>query len=187
MNAKPLIKKCRFYLCWNHHDLFSLDRVNLFLTHKKLSRNANNGNLKHISIKSLFRNLDYSDSVGHIQSIVILCQFDVAFLQTSRSDESVYFLAFDFVKFLDGRLDLTFVGFNINNENQCVAVFDQLHRGFCCQRVLDNTELVVGALLWDAGSGVLGLSGVLKSFGFVEVNFVVNAGSLLGNSLVQRL
>jgi hypothetical protein len=88
---------------------------------------------------------------------------------------------------LDGCLDLTFVGFDINDENKCVAVFDQFHRRFCCQRILDNTELIRCALLWDAGSGVLGLSRVLKSFGFVEVNFGVNASSLLGNSLAQRL
>lgn len=137
--------------------------------------------------QSLFRNLDYSDSVGNIQCIVILRQLDVAFLQTSRSNESVYFLAFNFVKILNGRLDLTFVGLNIDDENQCVAVFNQLHRRFCCQRILDNTELVNSALLRDAGSCILGLSRVLKGFGFVEVNFGVNTSSLLGNSLVQRL
>ena len=91
------------------------------------------------------------------------------------------------MKVLDGGLDLALVGLNIDNENQSLAIFNQFHRRLSRKRVLDDTMLVNSTLAGDTGSLVLGLTTVSECLGLVEVNLGVNAGSLLGNTLLQGL
>jgi hypothetical protein len=78
-------------------------------------------------VTDLKRYLDDANSVSNIKSIVVLAQSNVAFFQSPRSNESIDLFAFDVVEVTNGSLDLTLVRLDINNENQCVAVFDQFH------------------------------------------------------------
>ena len=82
--------------------------------------------------------LDDTNSVRNIKSIEILAQSYVALLQASWSDESIDLLALNIVQLLDGRLDLTLVGLDVNNENKSVGILNELHGRFRRQWILDN-------------------------------------------------
>lgn len=131
--------------------------------------------------------LNDSNSVGNIKGIVVLAQSNVALLQSPRSDEGVNLLAFNVVKFSDGGLDLTLIGLNIDNKNKCVAVFDQLHGRLSGERVLDDGKCIKTSLLWGALSLILGLARGLQSLRLVEVDLRVDAGSLLGDTLLKGI
>jgi hypothetical protein len=131
--------------------------------------------------------LDHTHSVCNIERIVVLAQSDVALLQTTGSDESIDLFAFDAVKIPNGSLDLTLVRLNINNEDQGVAVFNQLHRGLRGQRVLNDRVLVQSVLLGHTLFLVHRLAVMLKSLGLVKVHLCVNGGALLRDALLQGL
>lgn len=57
-------------------------------------------------------------------------------------DECVNFGDLDAIQFVDSHLDLRLVGTFVNNKHQCVVVLNLLHRRFCCQRILDDLELI---------------------------------------------
>lgn len=131
--------------------------------------------------------LDNSDSVGNIQSIKVLCQFQVALFQSLGCDECVDLFAFDIVQLLNSSLDLTLVGLNVNNKDERVAILNQFHAGFGRQRVLDDGVFVDRALLWYNGAHIFGFAGVLQSFGLVKVHLGVDARALFGNALFEGL
>ena len=98
-----------------------------------------------------------SDLVGHIEGILITCQFNIGLLQSLGSDESVDLLNLDPVKSLDGLLDLSLVGLFLDYENESVVVLDGLDGGLGAEWVLHDIEAVVGLLrdtsewiLWDS-------------------------------------
>ena len=80
---------------------------------------------------------------------------------------------------------MSLVGLNVDNEDKRVAVLDKLHGRLGGQGVLDDGMVTKSVLSWCALVLVLGLSGVLKSLGLVEVNLCVDSGSLLGDALLQ--
>ena len=81
-------------------------------------------------------------------------------------------------------LDLSLVGLNVNDENKCVAVFDELHGRLGGKWVLDDGVCVDLILLRCALSLILWLSCWFQGLWLVEVNLGVDACSLLGNSLL---
>ena len=101
--------------------------------------------------------LDHANSVSNIESIIIFAQSYIRLLKSPGSDESVDLFAVNVVKFPDRRFDLTLVGLDIDNKDQCIAVFDQFHGGFGCQRVLDDGMLIQATLFWCALGLVLWL------------------------------
>jgi len=131
--------------------------------------------------------LDDSDSVGNIKCIKVLCKFQIALLQSLGCDECIDLFAFNIVKLLNGSLDLTFVGLDVNDEDQSVAVFNQFHTGLRRQRVLDDGIFIDRVLLWYTGASVFGLAGVLQSFGLVKVHSSMDAGALFGDALLKGL
>ena len=66
--------------------------------------------------------------------------------------------------FLDHRL----VSSSVNDEHQCVVVFDGLDGALSAQWVLDDGVLVPGGLNLNASSGILGLAGKSESLGSSE-------------------
>ena len=111
-----------------------------------------------------------SDLVGHIEGILITCQFNVGLLQSLGSDESVDLLNLDPVKSLDGLLDLSLVGLFLDYENESVVVLDGLDGRLGAEWVLHDIESVVGLLLdtsqwilWDSllDEGLWSLEGSL--------------------------
>ena len=131
--------------------------------------------------------LDDTNLVGNIKSIVILAESYVSLLQSLGGDEGVYSVGFNSIKFLDGIFDLTLVALNINNENKGVRVLDQLHGRFGGQRILDDRVLVQDVLLGGRLCSILGCLGKVNGLSTVEVYLVVDAGSLLGDSLGELL
>ena len=65
-------------------------------------------------------------------------------------------------------LDHWLVSSSVNDEHQCIVVFNGLDGALSAQWVLDDSVLVPGRLGLDAGSGVLGLAGESKSLGSSE-------------------
>ncbi len=93
---------------------------------------------------------------------------DVSLLETIGAHKGVDARDLDVIEFLAGFLDHGLVGSSVNDENQCVIVFNGLDCALSAQRVLDDGVLVPGRLLLDASSGVLGLSGEGKGLGASE-------------------
>ena len=65
-------------------------------------------------------------------------------------------------------LDHWLVSSSVNDEHQCIVVFNGLDGALSAQWVLDDSVLIPGRLGLDAGSGVLGLAGESKSLGSSE-------------------
>ena len=131
--------------------------------------------------------LDDTDPVGNIEGIEILGKADVGLLESAGGDEGVDLVALDAVEVLDGGLDLSLVGLDVDDEDEGVGVLDELHGGFGRQRVLDDGELVEGVLLGGGSGSVLGLAGEGEGVGAVEVDLGVNSGALLGDALLEAL
>jgi len=135
----------------------------------------------------VFIPLDDTNAVGNIKSIVILAEADVALFQSSGSDQCVDLFTFNIVKLSYSILDLSLVGLDVNNENKCIAIFNQLHGRFSCERVFDNSVLVQSALFGDTSILVLRLTTVLKRHWPVEMNLGVDTGALFGHTLLKGL
>ena len=65
-------------------------------------------------------------------------------------------------------LDHWLVSSSVNDEHQCIVVFNGLDGALSAQWVLDDSVLVPGRLGLDAGPGILGLAGESKSLGSSE-------------------
>ena len=65
-------------------------------------------------------------------------------------------------------LDHWLVSSSVNDEHQCIVVFNGLDGALSAQRVLDDGVLVPGGLNLNAGSGILGLAGKGESLGSSE-------------------
>jgi hypothetical protein len=130
-------------------------------------------------------NLDNTNAVGHVKSIEIFGEPNVRLLQTLWRNQSVDLVTLNGIQFPCRRLDLAFVGLNVNDKAQRVVVFNQLHAGFCRQRVFDDRVLIQCALLRHALSNIFRLSRQLERLGLVKVDLGVDAGSLFGNPLLQ--
>ena len=131
------------------------------------------------------RTLDDTDPVGNIEGIEILGKTDVGLLESTGGDEGVDLVTLDAVEVLDGGLDLSLVGLDVDDEHEGVGVLDELHGRFGGEGVLDDGELVEGVLLGGGSGGVLGLAG--EGVGAVEVDLGVNSGALLGDALLEAL
>jgi hypothetical protein len=131
--------------------------------------------------------LDDSDSVGDIQSVVILSKSHIDLLEAPWCDQGVDLFAFDIVQFLDGRLDLTLVGRQGHDETQSVIVFNQFHTGLRCQGVLDNGMLVQCVLFREAESLVLWFASMLQRLWLVKVHLCVDACAFFRYTLLKGL
>ena len=131
--------------------------------------------------------LDDTDPVGNIEGIEILGKADVGLLESTGGDEGVDLVTLDAVEVLDGGLDLSLVGLDVDDEDESIGVLDELHGRFGGEGVLDDGELVEGVLLGGGAGGVLGLAGEGEGVGAVEVDLGVNSGALLRDALLEAL
>ncbi len=134
----------------------------------------------------VFTHLDYPNPVGNIKGVEVLTQTNVTLLQSPWCDESVHLITFNLVQILHRLLDLAFVGLDVNNENEGVAVLDKLHRGFCGERIFNDTMTQL-VLALNTFSSIFGLA--LKSQGLrsVEVDLGMDPCPLLGFSALCEL
>jgi hypothetical protein len=131
--------------------------------------------------------LDDTNPVSNIKRIVVFAQSNIGLLQALGGNKSVDLFAFNIVKIPYSSLDLTLVGLKVNDKYKSVAVLNQLHGRLGCQGVLDDGVLVQSVLLGGTLFLVLGLARKTESLGPVEVDLGVNAGPLLGDSLLEGL
>ena len=123
--------------------------------------------------------LDYPNPVRNIEGIEILAQTNVTLLQSPWCDKSVDLIAFNLVQILHRLLDLAFVGLNVHDKNESVAILDELHRRFCGERVFDNTVTQL-VLALDTFPGIFGLALKGQGLGSVEVDLCMDPCALLG-------
>ena len=88
------------------------------------------------------RDLDDANTVSNLQSFVVRCETHVSFFLTVGTDQCVYLRQVNFVQFLDGGSDVALVGTDVDDECECVVVFDLLHGRLCAQGVLDDCVFV---------------------------------------------
>ena len=65
-------------------------------------------------------------------------------------------------------LDHWLVSSSVNDEHQCIVVFNGLDGALSAQGVLDDSVLVPGRLNLNGSSGILGLAGKSESLGSSE-------------------
>ena len=109
-----------------------------------------------------------TDLVGDIQSVLLRRDHDVGLLEAVGSDEGVDSRDLDAIEFLASFLDHWLVSSSVNDEHQCIVVFNGLDGALSAQGVLDDGVLVPGGLDVNAGSSVLGLAGKSESLGSSE-------------------
>ena len=90
--------------------------------------------------------------------------------QKYKPDKGVNFGNINVVQFLHCDLNLWLIGSEVNNEYQCIGVFDFLHGRLGSEWVLDNCKLVKFVNSWCRPSGVFWSSGETEGLGTMEVN-----------------
>lgn len=83
-------------------------------------------------------------------------------------DEGVDLDGVNIVELLDSILDLTLVGLEVDNEDQCVVLLNLLHGALGVEWVDDALELVEAVGVWDSLAWVLWLTGELEGLWAVE-------------------
>ena len=73
-------------------------------------------------------------------------------------DQRVDLDGINIIEFLQGILNLSLVGFDVDNEDQCIVLFDLLHRAFCVQRMYDDLIFVEAFLMRYRLPWILGRS-----------------------------
>lgn len=114
--------------------------------------------------------LDDTDLVGDIKSIIITSQSNVSFLLSVGSDQEVHLGYLDFVEFTNGGTDVILVGLQVSQEDEGVVVFNLLHGGFSGQWVLDDVLSNHAIPGWNSLPWVLGLTWKLQGFWSAEMN-----------------
>ena len=109
-----------------------------------------------------------TDLVGDIQSVLLGRDHDVSLLEAVGSDEGVDSRDLDVIEFLASFLDHWLVSSSVNDEHQCIVVFNGLDGALSAQRVLNDGVLVPGRLEVDAASSVLGSTGQSECLGSSE-------------------
>lgn len=71
--------------------------------------------------------LDHTNPVGNIKGIEVLAEANVALLQPPGGDEGVDLVALNLVEVLHCLLDLALVGLDVDDEDEGVAVLNELH------------------------------------------------------------
>ncbi len=99
----------------------------------------------------------------------MLCRdHDVSLLEAVGSNKGVNSGDLDAIEILASFLDHRLVGSSVNDEHQCIVVFNGLDGALSAQWVLDDGVLVPGWLQLDASSSVLGGTGESESLGSSE-------------------
>jgi hypothetical protein len=99
--------------------------------------------------------LHYSDFAGNFKSFLVSSKGNIGLFSSIGSVKSVHFLHFDLVEFLASFPDLSFVCLLVDDEHECVVVFNSFNGAFSGKGVLDDGVFVPGALRNDGLSGEL--------------------------------
>ena len=83
-----------------------------------------------------------SDLAGSVQGVILSGDHNVGLLETVRSNECVDSGDLDSVELVAGFLDHWFVSSSVNDEHQCIVVFNGLDGALSAEWVLDDGVLV---------------------------------------------
>lgn len=83
-------------------------------------------------------------------------------------DESVNLGGLNVIELLDGILDLSLVGLDINEEDKGVIILELLHGSLSVKRLADDAVLVHAGSVGDRLAAVLGSTSKLEGLGQVE-------------------
>jgi len=135
-------------------------------------RNHDDGRRKlQALIKQKHRGRQYlyeANLVGDVQCIMISSQPYIGLLLAIRPDEGVDLCSLDIIQFLDRILDLTFVAFDINDEDKRVVFLDLLHCALRVQRRDNRAELVHAGHMGHTRAWVLGRTSEAECLRAVE-------------------
>jgi len=115
-----------------------------------------------------------------VESIDIGGKAGVGLLAAVRSDQGVDLEAVNVVKLLEGKLDLSLVGLDINDEDEGVVLLHLLHGALSVERVDDNLVLIETRLVGDRSTRVLGSTAGDQGLGAVEGGAVASLNLLVG-------
>lgn len=108
------------------------------------------------------------------------------FVTWNLPDEGVDLDGVDIVELLEGKLDLSLVGLDVDDEDEGVVLLHLLHGALSVERVDDNLVLIQTGLVRDRLSGVLGGSGEDQGLGAVEGGAGSDLGLLVGVGLDEQ-
>lgn len=101
-------------------------------------------------------------------------------------DQSVDLDGVNVVELLEGKLDLSLVGLDVDDEDQGVVLLHLLHGALGVERVDNDLVLIQTGSVGDRLSGVLGRSGDDQGLGSVERRGVSGLGLLVGVGLAEE-
>ena len=96
-----------------------------------------------VNITLQTRCLDDTDTVSHIEGVVVGGQADVGLLLAVGADKGIDLLALNLVHLGHGVLNLAFVRFEVDDEDKSVVVLDLLHGRLGGERVFDDTVFIL--------------------------------------------
>lgn len=102
-------------------------------------------------------------------------------------DKSVDLLGINVVELLEGTLDLSLVGLDINDEDESVVLLNLLHGTLSVERVDDDLVRIEAGLVVDGLAVVLGSTRQDQGLGAVEGGRESDLAGLLGVSLQTRV
>lgn len=98
----------------------------------------------------------FTHLVGNIKRVKIAGQSYICLLLSIRADEGIDLCRLDIIQPLDSLTNLPLVGFNVNNEHECIVLFDLFHRALRVEWRDDGAELVHSWDMGDRGPWILG-------------------------------
>lgn len=116
--------------------------------------------------------LDESDLVCNIQSVVVRREPNVCLLLPIGSNQGVDFGSLNIVKFFNGIFDLSLIRLYVNNKDEGVVLLDLLHRRLRVQWRDDGSELVHSWCMGNGFTRVLGIPTQAECLGTVECHRV---------------
>jgi len=142
----------------------------------KMCRESSRARQKSISLFSATKtehhtsNLDNSNFVRNIQSIIICRKFNVSFFLSIWTNQSITFLYLYIVLIFNCLLNLMFRGMNINYKYKRVLIFNFFHRVFGRQWIFDQFQCVFYGSLRHRFSCVFWCSGLRLTHCFEKVH-----------------
>jgi hypothetical protein len=101
-------------------------------------------------------------------------------------DEGVDLDGVNVVEGLEGTLDLSLVGLDVDNEDESVVLLHLLHRALSVERVDDDLVLIEARKVRNRLAGVLGRAGKLQGLGTVEAVAQADLAGLVAVGLYEE-
>lgn len=123
-----------------------------------------------------------------IESVDIRSKTGISLLGSVGADQGVDLNGVDVIELLQGTLDLSLVGLDVDNEDEGVVFLHLLHGALGVERVDDDLVLIEARQVRDRLAGELRFAGQGQSLGLMKGSAQADLALLLGvSSLESRL